>query len=167
MAFYVKLGALLVKQVSKPLASQLKSTAVAHPRFRVLLTRLGQRLHEANAALTQSLKSDGELATGRKARARARLRQRARATPDCGVMNAAVRAHAAAGCAPQVFITKLDEDTALKKAADLLGEVFIFAVRPLPCSARRARGRPPAPSSRCGRTARQAARAHTRAPADH
>jgi hypothetical protein len=68
MAFYVKLGTLLVKQISKPLASQLKSSAVAHPSLRGVLTRLGQRMHEYNASLTQKLKSDGEIATGRKAR---------------------------------------------------------------------------------------------------
>ena len=30
---------------------------------------------------------------------------------------------------PQVFVTRLDDDAALKKAADFMGEVFIFAVR--------------------------------------
>ncbi len=85
MAFYVKLGTLLVKQVSKPLASQLKSSAVAHPSLRSLLTRLGQRMHEYNAALTQKLKSEGEIATGRKASARAcgRLQRSARRNPGC------------------------------------------------------------------------------------
>lgn len=69
LAFYVKLGALLVKQISKPLASALKSQAVAHPSLRQVLTRVGQRMHEYNLRVTQQLKSDGELATGRKARA--------------------------------------------------------------------------------------------------
>ncbi len=68
MAFYVKLGALFVKQVSKPLASQLKKTAVAHPVLQGYLTRFGQRMHEWNTNMTQKLKSEGELA-GRKARA--------------------------------------------------------------------------------------------------
>lgn len=71
LAFYVKLGALLVKQISKPLASVLKSQAVAHPSLREVLTRVGQRMHEYNLRMTQQLKSDGELATGRKARAHA------------------------------------------------------------------------------------------------
>ena len=69
LAFYVKLGALLVKQISKPLASVLKSQAVAHPSLREVLTRVGQRMHEYNLRITQQLKSDGEIATGRKARA--------------------------------------------------------------------------------------------------
>ena len=69
LAFYVKLGALLVKQISKPLASVLKSQAVAHPSLRELLTKVGQRMHEYNLRVTQQLKTDGELATGRKARA--------------------------------------------------------------------------------------------------
>ena len=68
LAFYVKLGALLVKQISKPLASALKSQAVAHPSLREVLTRVGQRMHEYNLRMTQQLKSDGEIATGRKAR---------------------------------------------------------------------------------------------------
>ena len=68
LAFYVKLGALLVKQISKPLASALKSQAVAHPSLREVLTRVGQRMHEYNLRITQQLKSDGEIATGRKAR---------------------------------------------------------------------------------------------------
>jgi hypothetical protein len=29
----------------------------------------------------------------------------------------------------QVFVTRLDDDAALKKAADFMGEVFIFAAR--------------------------------------
>ena len=69
LAFYVKLGALLVKQISKPLASVLKSQAVAHPSLREVLTKIGQRMHEYNLRVTQQLKTDGELATGRKARA--------------------------------------------------------------------------------------------------
>ena len=68
MAFYVKLGSLLVKQVSKPLASQLKTTAVQHPVLQSYLTRFGQRMHEWNNNVTQKLKSDGETAA-RKARA--------------------------------------------------------------------------------------------------
>jgi hypothetical protein len=82
MAFYVKLGTLLVKQISKPLASQLKSSAVAHPSLRGVLTRLGQRMHEYNASLTQKLKSDGEIATGRKASERAWRPATAQSTPQ-------------------------------------------------------------------------------------
>lgn len=82
MAFYVKLGALFLKQVclgscffpcgsnlaperpqrlyaswatpiratlvqvSKPLASQLKTQATTHPMLRRVVTRLGQKMHE-------------------------------------------------------------------------------------------------------------------------
>jgi hypothetical protein len=122
MAFYIKLGALLVKQISKPLASQLKSSAVAHPTLRGALTRLGQRMHEYNAALTQKLKSEGEIATGRKARAQAAARKRQ--TPKGSMTDACLFS-----AMPQVFVTRLDDDAALKKAADFMGEVFIFAVR--------------------------------------
>lgn len=75
LAFYVKLGALLVKQVSKPLATQLKSTAMQHPAMQRYLIRFGQRMHEFNSSLSQKLKSEGELA-GRKARARPGGRER-------------------------------------------------------------------------------------------
>ena len=125
-ALYVKLGSLLVKQISKPLASQLKSSAIAHPALRSLLTRLGQRMHEYNAALTQKLKSEGELATGRKVRRDGARRWRRHGRGFRVVtllLTAALRA--------QVFVTRLDDDAALKKAADFMGEVFIFAARAL------------------------------------
>ena len=71
LALYVKLGALFLKQVSKPLASQLKKTAVVHPTLSRFLTRLGQRMHESNARITAALKTEGEIAnSGRKARPR-------------------------------------------------------------------------------------------------
>ena len=123
-ALYVKLGSLLVKQISKPLASQLKSSAIAHPALRSMLTRLGQRMHEYNAALTQKLKSEGELATGRKARRHGR-----------GFRVVTLCPHSRCARA-QVFITRLDDDAALKKAADFMGEVFIFAARALRRAAR-------------------------------
>lgn len=91
---YLKLGALVVKQVSKPVAAQLKSSALAHPSLREALRAVGQRMHEYNATLTQRLKTEGELASGRK-----------------------------------VFVTRLDDETAMKKAADFMAEVFIFSVR--------------------------------------
>jgi hypothetical protein len=69
LALYVKLGALFLKQVSKPLASQLKKQAVVHPTLSRFLTRLGQRMHESNASITAALKTEGEIAnSGRKAR---------------------------------------------------------------------------------------------------
>ena len=81
-----QLGALFVKQISKPLAGQLKRSAVEHPVFSSWLTALGQRMHEANAKVSHSLKTDTEVAARR------------------------------------VFITKLDDSTAMKQAADFLGE---------------------------------------------
>jgi hypothetical protein len=44
-----------VKQVSKPVAAQLKSSALAHPALREALRAVGQRMHEYNATLTQRL----------------------------------------------------------------------------------------------------------------
>ena len=69
LALYVKLGALFLKQVSKPLASALKQQAVVHPTLSRFLTRVGQRMHESNARITAALKTEGEIAnSGRKAR---------------------------------------------------------------------------------------------------
>ena len=82
LAFYVKLGALLVKQISKPLASQLKSTAMEHPAMKRYLIRFGQRMHELNSSVSQKLKSESEL-SGRKARGRSfRLARRPRGSPS-------------------------------------------------------------------------------------
>lgn len=81
-----------MKQVSKPLATQLKLTAQESPVLRGYVTRLGQAMHEYNARLAESLKSDSERGARR------------------------------------VFVTKLDDETALKKAADFLGEIFIFSL---------------------------------------
>ena len=81
LAFYVKLGALLVKQISKPLASQLKSTAMEHPAMKRYLIRFGQRMHELNSSVSQKLKSEGEL-SGRKARGRSFLCARRSGSPS-------------------------------------------------------------------------------------
>ena len=94
LEFSLSLSTSQVKQVSKPVAAQLKSSALAHPALREALRAVGQRMHEYNATLTQRLKSEGELATGRR-----------------------------------VFVTRLDDETAMKKAADFMAEVFIFSVR--------------------------------------
>jgi len=91
MALGIKFLALLIKTVSKPVANKLKESASTHPVFQSRLVALGQRMHELNIRMAQSLKSEAELA-GRK-----------------------------------VFLTRLDEQTALKKGADLLGETMIFS----------------------------------------
>lgn len=73
LALYVKLGALFVKQVAKPMASQLKASAVRHPLLAQYLTALGQFMHVRNARMTAALKAEGELpSSGRKVRKRAR-----------------------------------------------------------------------------------------------
>ena len=57
-ALYVKLGALFVKQISKPLANQMKKTAASSPILRPRVIRLGTMMHEWSVALTNRLKDE-------------------------------------------------------------------------------------------------------------
>ncbi|KAH0915964.1 hypothetical protein HID58_030410 [Brassica napus] len=51
----MKLGTLLVKTISKPLASQLKHQAKVHPRFRQSIINFAQRNHRVTTQIQRRI----------------------------------------------------------------------------------------------------------------
>jgi hypothetical protein len=60
MSLLVKFGALLIKQVSKPIAAQLKAHLQQHPTAKHAATLCSQQLHRANVRINQALKPEHE-----------------------------------------------------------------------------------------------------------
>lgn len=60
MSLLVKLSALFIKQVSKPIASSLKAYLQTHPAAKSAAGKCAQHVHRINVRLNQALKPERE-----------------------------------------------------------------------------------------------------------
>ncbi|KAF8424514.1 optic atrophy 3-like protein, partial [Tirmania nivea] len=142
----LKLGSLVIRTVSKPIANAIKAQARDHPTFRRICIRLAQSLHRTDMRLRLGLLRDAatieRLEAAEKA-AKAAARERAAAAPApappaVADSTASSPKHASSAEAhpPTTYtangrtyhIRPLSETKAIDRGAAFISEFFLFAV---------------------------------------
>ncbi|KAF7120474.1 hypothetical protein RHSIM_Rhsim13G0181500 [Rhododendron simsii] len=111
---FLKLGTLVLKTLSKPIAGRLKKEAGLHPKFRQLIVRMAQ-LSKAVGVLGSPVNKAavfGDKIFGPQANHRLTTTMQRRIY----------------GHATDVEIRPLNEEKAVQAAVDLIGELFVFSV---------------------------------------
>ncbi|KAJ5153757.1 uncharacterized protein N7500_009196 [Penicillium coprophilum] len=137
MSLTLKLSSLVIRTLSKPIASQIKGQAREHERFRKICVSMAQALHRFDMRLRLGTLRDSAAAQ-RRAAAEAEARKHKPSMPtvrNAADMKAAEEAEAKAKAAAEeaakphhYHIRPLSESKAIESGANFISESFLFLV---------------------------------------
>ncbi|KAJ5817254.1 hypothetical protein N7447_009487 [Penicillium robsamsonii] len=137
MSLTLKLSSLVIRTLSKPIASQIKGQAREHERFRKICVSMAQALHRFDMRLRLGTLRDSAAAQ-RRAAAEAEARKHKPSMPtvrNAADMKAAEEAEAKAKAAAEeaakphhYHIRPLSESKAIESGANFISESFLFIV---------------------------------------
>ncbi|KAF8245887.1 hypothetical protein K440DRAFT_462671, partial [Wilcoxina mikolae CBS 423.85] len=139
----LKLSALVIRTLAKPIATRIKSQAAEHPSFRKICVSIAQRLHRIDMRLRLGLLRDtsanlekAEAAekkrrvdeTLRKMKEAETLHDRVRSDVPVSPLHAAKEKEKEGGKVVAPRIRPLSERKAIDAGANFISEAFLFAV---------------------------------------